>query len=238
MTKTVRKVTKKSIYSKDITLFVILAFAVFAVVLLSKSKITALVQDKTQVNNLATPSTISPKLERVKYTLEPAENGKMLSSSNYDFQVTFPGYYDDFTVGWGFDKDFPENETTSVGGKHRLDPSDKDNFMSYDISIGFLNNQSIQDLIDKQIEGIKKSLEMAGKTEKDGQIQTQTLTTQAGKFVKVRHIDAFNFESVYYYIPYKDKYYTIYAGQSRNTRFSQVQLSEIDQVVKSFKFVD
>lgn len=228
-------VTKRSIFVKNTTVLAILTFTLLIGVMLLVNKSTTVWNNSSGISQ-STSNATARKLEGVKYTLKQTENGQILSSSNYNFEVVFPSYYEDFSLGGGFNKDFPENATTSVGGKHRLDPSDKDNFMSYAISISFLNNESIQMITNNDVENIKRSLIEGGKTEKDGQIQLQKVATQAGEFIKIRYIDAFNFESISYYIPYKDKYYTIFVGQTRKTRLSQTQLNEINQVVKSFKF--
>lgn len=168
---------------------------------------------------------IKPKLELVRYSLEPLDNGYLrLISDNYHFEFIFRDIYE-VSTDRGWNKKYPENESVGLGIRDREGISN----LSFSIDIRFLSNQSLSNIDQDSI---------AGETQKYNLVQKTDLMTNGLTITKLRYEGQSNGDIVLQYFFIKeDKLYSLAPGLSSQTTFTNKQLQEIDRIISSFSFL-
>jgi len=173
---------------------------------------------------------IKPKLEMISYSLHPVGHDKVkLISGNYGFEILFSKEYE-FSGTRGFNQYYPEHETVGMAVNEKGDTSD----LTYSIDIGFLNEQSIEQIAKEEIENEKRSFRFAGKSDKIivPIEKTQMNGTEGIRFQLRRASDD---DVLVYYLTKGDKYYRISSGRNHGKHFTDVQLEEIRETFNSLR---
>ncbi len=220
-------------------LYLLVFAAVFvAGVFFASNKIST--RQLTNGNLPTTSPEVRAKLAMVKYSLSKTGiNNVVVSSTNYGFEMIFPDHYK-FDIGRGFNKDYPENETVSI---HTLgiEKIDVNNDLVYAVNIGFINGKTLEQRVDEAVYGQKRNTKPWLKPEEvekvDIKLRKTALVINGVTAIKIQFQGSFGGDQVVYYLVKGDKYYQISAGKNHGKLFTTNQLSEIDRVIRSFKFI-
>lgn len=198
---------------------------------------------KLKTNNDPRPTMSSSeakaKLSMVEYSLtKTGTNSVLVSSSNYGFEIVLPYFYK-FDTGRGFDKMYPEKETVSL---FTTANENKKPELIYAIEIGFLNGRSLDQLAQEEVYGQKRSVNPSIKTTEiekiDIKLKKTELTINGLTTIKLQFRGAFGADGIVYFFIKGDKYYriSVLRDDGKLFTFTQNQLVEIDQVIRTFKF--